>query len=117
MPVRSGGVGNDKMPEKMLESYITGVVEPLQVDIEAIWSDKIFAEGLGCPNYEIAFTDIDTKDETIEIEQDNSRIRHGWMTPNQARIKRGDDPYPSGDSYYMDAALMSIGEDPYADSE
>lgn len=109
IPMRTGSLSGN-IAETMTANYINGVVEPLQVDLEELWSDNIFRIGLNCPSYELAFKNLDIRDEAIEHEEDMGRIRTGSMTPNEYRIKRGEEPYPGGDSYYMESALQPIGE-------
>lgn len=115
-PAKQGSLAGD-VATPMLRSYINGVVEPLQTDLEEIWSDKIFAEGLDCPSYEIVFANIDIKDAVAEAELIDKQIRTGQMTPNQARKLNGLKPYPGGDSYYMEMNLVTVGEDPDGDTE
>lgn len=110
LPIRQGSLAGNVAAE-LTTNYINGVVEPLQRDIEELWSDNIFAIGLNCPSYEVSFTNLDIRDEVIEHEEDMGRIRTGTMTPNQYREKRGETPYATGYSYYMDATLVEIGED------
>ena len=86
-------------------------MEPLQTDLEELWSDQIFDIGLQCPNYQLAFKNLDIRDEVLEATEDIAAIRTGTMTPNEYREKRGLKPYPGGDSFYMDGTLVSIGED------
>lgn len=109
IPVRAGSLAGNIAAE-LTTNYINGVVEPLQTDLEELWSDQIFSIGLKCPNYQLAFRNLDIRDEVIEHEEYTGRIRTGTMTPNQYREKRGDKPYPGGDSYYMDGTLISIGD-------
>lgn len=110
IPVRAASLAGNIAAE-LTTNYINGVVEPLQKDLEEIWSDNIFAIGLKCPNYELAFKNLDIRDEAIEHEEDTARIGSGTMTRNQYRAKRGEKPYPGGDSYTMDMNLVTIGED------
>ncbi len=109
-PVRVGSLDGNIAAE-MITTYINGVVEPLQCDLEEIWSDQIFDIGLQCPNYELAFKNLDIRDEVIEHEEDSQRIKDGTMTRNQYREKRGEETAPGLDSYTMDVTLVTIGED------
>ncbi len=109
IPVRAGSLAGNIAGE-MTTNYINGVVEPLQVDLEELWSDNIFRIGLNCPSYELAFKNLDIRDEVIEHEEDSKRIADGTMTRNQYREKRGEKPAPGLDSYTMDANLVTIGE-------
>lgn len=110
IPVRVGSLAGNIAAE-LTTNYINGVVEPLQSDLEELWSDQIFDIGLGCPNYELAFKNLDIRDEVIEHEEDSQRVKDGTMTRNQYREKRGEKTAPGLDSYTVDANLVTIGED------
>jgi len=38
------------------------------------------------------------------------RLQSGLLTPNEARAHLGREPYPGGDTYYMPATLVPVGQ-------
>lgn len=86
--------------------YIQSVVEPLQRDIEAIVNNKLLQSEI----YEFKFEDIDIRDYDAEVKRLIDMVHCGMKTPNEARQEIGLDPYPEGDKFYMESALIEAGE-------
>ena len=89
-------------------SYVQGVVEPLQTDIEDIVNGKL----LNSEIYTFKFENIDLRNYTEEVERMNKQIEHGVLTPNEVRNELGLKPYPDGDKFYLMSNLLAIGEPP-----
>ena len=108
--VRAGSLAGNIAGE-LTTNYINGVVEPRQSDLEAIWSDQIFRDGLNCPSYELKFKNLDIRDEAIEHKEDDERVSNGTMSRNEYRIKRGEEAIPGLDSFTIPATVITIGEE------
>jgi len=100
--------GNVATP--MLETYISGVVEPGQRALERMM-DRLYAKGLGVENYELSLKNLDLYTEKEQAEIAGTQIRTGQKTPNQIRRKRGEPEYIGGDTYHMESSLIDVGED------
>jgi hypothetical protein len=107
--VRAGSLAGNIAGE-LTTNYINGTVEPLQTDLEDIWSDQIFRDGMDCPSYRIAFTNLDIRDETIEHTEDLAAVQAGLMTRNEWRKKRHMETYPGLDDFSMPANFVPIAE-------
>ena len=87
-------------------TYVDGVVEPLQMDLEDLINDMLLQSEI----YEFKFTNIDLRDYDVEIKQMGFQIERGMLTPNEARNLLGRKPYTEGDKFYIMSSMLEAGE-------
>lgn len=103
--IRIVGKLGGNVAEEATRIYVQSVVEPLQLDLEDIINDLL----LQSETYLFKFANIDLRDYDLEIQQMNTQVERGILTPNEARNKLGLKPYAEGDKYFILSSLIEIG--------
>ncbi len=93
--------------EEATKVYVSGVVEPLQEDLERIINIKILQDGMGYTTYDFKFNNIDTRDEDAEVERLMSLQEHGDLNANEIRNLLGlGDSYEGGNRYLVNPEFI-----------
>jgi PBSX family phage portal protein len=101
----TGSLGGN-VAEEATKIYISGIVEPLQSDMEDLINKKLLTSEI----YEFKFKDIDIRDANAISTRLCSEIQNGIRSPNEARNELGLKPYDGGDVFYMSGSLVQIGQ-------
>jgi len=91
------------------EIYKASVIKPRQEELEKEL-DRVIEMGLGVKDWGFKFDEIDTEDETEDIQNSERLFRMGAITPNEVRqrLDLGDD-YPGGENFYATTTAMAVG--------
>ena len=108
--IRAVGQLGGNVAEEATKIYISGVIEPMQEDIEEIVTKLLLEKGLGITSYVFKFKNIDPRNLDAITTRHASQIEHGVLTPNEARNELGKPPYEGGDVYYISSALIEVGQ-------
>lgn len=103
----TGSLGGN-VAKEATQIYISGIVEPLQSDMEDLINRKLLASDI----YEFKFKDIDLRDMAANSTRMVSEIGYGCRTPNEYRNEMGLKPYPGGDVFYITGNLIQVGQKP-----
>lgn len=104
--IRIVGKLGGNVAREATETYVQGVVEPLQLDLEDIINEKLLQSEV----YELKFKNIDLRDHDALVTRLVSEIGSGMKMPNEARNELGLKPYPEGDKFYVASTLVTAGE-------
>ncbi len=104
--IRIVGKLGGNVAREATQTYVQGVVEPLQLDLEDIINNKLLQSEV----YEFKFTNIDLQDYDALVTRLVSEVGSGIKTPNEARNELGRKPYPNGDQFFIGSAFVSVGE-------
>lgn len=104
--VRIVGELGGNVAAEATKTYISGVVDPLQRDMEDI-VNRILSE-LGVSHYEFKFKDVDIRDTKTVTEYLTRQVEHGIRSPNEARLELGLEPYAGGDQFYLLSTLLPV---------
>ena len=107
--VRIVGELGGNVAAEATKTYISGVVDPLQRDMEDILN-RILSE-LGINSYEFKFCDVDIRDTETVTKYLTRQIEHGIRSPNEARREFGLEPYDGGDQFYVLSTLIPVGSE------
>lgn len=108
--VRVTGELGGNVAQEATKVYVSGVVDPLQQDMEDIIN--LLLDSLEVNSYTFKFNDIDIRDTKVLTELLCKQVEHGIKSPNQARRILGDQPYEGGDRYYILSNLLPIDSVP-----
>jgi len=100
----TGALGGN-LAEEATKIYISGVVDPLQEDLEDIVNNLLPKD---C-HYKFKLKDIDIRNIDALTVRLINQIRCGLLTPNEARAELGKPSYPEGDKFYIDPGLVEVG--------
>jgi len=100
----TGALGGN-LAEEATKIYISGVVDPLQEDLEDIINSLLPKD---C-HYKFKLKDIDIRNIDALTDRLIKQIRCGLLTPNEARAELGKSSYPEGDKFYIDPGLVEVG--------
>jgi len=104
--IRVVGKLGGNVAEEATRVYVKSVVEPLQNDIEDIINGKLLQSDV----YQFKFEDIDLRNRAEEVDQIIKQVQFGILTPNEARVALGMDPYDEGNKFYIASNLIESGE-------
>lgn len=106
--VRVVGELGGNVAEEATKTYISGVVDPLQLDMEDIINRLL--KSLGVTSYYFKFKDVDIRDTKTLTDNLAKQVEHGILSPNEARNELGLEPYEGGDTYYTLSTLLPVAE-------
>ena len=104
--IRIVGKLGGNVAEEATQIYVSGVVEPLQLDLEEIINEKLLQSEI----YELKFKNIDLRDYDKLIDRLVKEVGLAIKTPNEARNELGLEPYEGGDKFYVPSTLIDAGE-------
>jgi len=104
--IRIVGKLGGNVAEEATKIYVSGVVEPLQLDLEEIINEKLLQSEI----YELKFKNIDLRDYDKLVDRLVKEVGLAIKTPNEARNELGLDPYEGGDKFYIPSTLIDAGE-------
>lgn len=104
--IRIVGKLGGNVAKEATQTYVQGVVEPLQLDLEDIINKKLLHSEV----YELKFKNIDLRDHDALVTRLVSEVGSGMKMPNEARNELGLKPYPEGDKFYVASTLVPAGE-------
>lgn len=104
--IRVVGKLGGNVAKEATQTYVQGVVEPLQLDLEDIINEKL----LQSETYELKFKNVDLRDYDALIERLVKEVGSAIKTPNEARVELGLKPYPEGDKFYVASTYVPAGE-------
>lgn len=103
-----GGLGGATAKE-MTEIYKRSVVQPGQEILEHRLNNQLF-RAFGNLDWRWKLDEIDLSDQMADLDYSIKGVQSGLLTPNEARAHLGRAPYPGGDTYYMPATLVAVGQ-------
>ena len=104
--VRVTGKLGGNVANEATQVYISGVIEPLQLDMESIINDKLLMSEI----YKFKFNDIDLRNLDNEVKRHVEMIGSGMETPNEARTElTGKEEYTEGDKFFIGTTLVEVG--------
>lgn len=104
--IRMVGKLGGNVAKEATQTYVQGVVEPLQLDLEEIVNGKLLQSEI----YELKFNNVDLRDLDKLIERLIKEVQTAIKTPNEARNELGLKPYPMGDRFFVGSSLVEAGE-------
>ena len=104
--VRVTGKLGGNVANEATQVYVSGVVEPLQLDMESIINDKLLQSEI----YKFKFNDIDLRNLDNEVKRHVEMIGSGMETPNEGRTElTGKETYTEGDKFFIGTTLVEVG--------
>ena len=104
--IRVVGKLGGNVAKEATQTYVQGVVEPLQLDLEDIVNEKLLQSEI----YELKFKNIDLRDYDALVDRLVKQVGSAIKTPNEARNELGFKPYPEGDKFYVASTYVPAGE-------
>ena len=99
--LEAGQLGSTGEAQAQLEFFKRYVIRPRQAMWENLLTKILFDEVPGLQGWRIRFGEITLEDALRLAQADAFGVRFGFMTPNEARAKRGLEPKPGGDELLL----------------
>lgn len=111
----AGSLGGNTAIESK-KNYKTSIVQPRQESWENLINQYIVREGFGILDWEFRFNEIDTEDETADLQLITGLFQLGAVTPNQVIRRFGDrfgleeGDHPSMDTHYIQSKPVETSQ-------
>lgn len=99
--LEAGQLGSTGEAQAQLEFFKRYVVRPRQLLWANVLNRLIFQQNESWKDWTIEFGEVTLEDALRIAQADAFAVRFGFMTPNEARIKRGLAPVPGGDEIIL----------------